>query len=212
MAFEQIVYPRGAATTLDLKLHVGIGELNLRAATSGDNLIDGTVEVPDHFSLTHSLEWRGTHARIVVDLDAKAKLRRNAHRTPELLLRIAPDIPISLIVDNGIGQAELDLVGLQIANLAVKTNVGACEVRLPRAGVFAAQLQTGIGELQVSVPRGLAASIQAKRTIGDVDIDERFVPNGDRWVSEGFATAEQRVELNVTTRIGEVRVESIGWN
>lgn len=211
MASEQIDYPRDGATTLDLRLHVGIGGLDVRAGTSGGALLEGSADIPEHFRLEQRIERRDSRARIVIDVDAESKLRRNMHEAPVVRLALTPDLPISLVVDAGIGESELDLTGLRIANLEVKAGIGECDVRLPREGVFRAEIRAGIGQLTVGIPVGLAASIKASRMLGALDIDERFVKRGDRWVSDGYETAANRAEIMLKTSIGEVRVESRGW-
>jgi hypothetical protein len=213
MTLEQIRYARDEATTLDLKVHVGIGELELRATPDADDvLVDGSAELPEHFRLEHARERRGTRARVTIDVKADTKLRRNIKESPKVWLAVARDIPLSLVFDTGIGETELDLTDLNLANLDVKAGIGEFEVRLPRRGVFRATLMAGIGQLTVGVPVGLAASIQAKRTIGALDIDSRFAQQGDRWVSEDYANAEHRADITLKTSIGEARVESLGWD
>jgi hypothetical protein len=211
MADDDIRYPRDGATTLDLKVHVSMGELDARVASSPDSLLTGSAEYPEHFRLEHSIERRESSARIVVDLASETKLRRNYGDSPRMRLELAPDIPTSLILEAGAGQVELDLTDVQLANLRVKAGVGQFEVRLPRTGRFTAELKSSIGQLTVQVPLGLAASITASRLLGGRTFDSRFEQVGDRWITAGYHTAEHRADISLTHRVGEIRVETVGW-
>ncbi len=110
----------------------------------------------------------------------------------------------------GAADAELDLAGLRLAELRLRTGASETRVSLPAAaGVTVVDAEGGATTIRFRVPDGVAARIRSSVVLGSSDIDTVRFPRtaaGDAWESPGFATAANRVEISVRGGIGSVSV------
>ena len=122
-------------------------------------------------------------------------------------LGLSPGVPLTLKVNSGVGANNLDLSGLTLDELSVSTGVGRTVVTLPAEGGFSANISQGIGELVVVVPEGLGVRIKANTALAARDMPDDFVSAGENvYTSPGYATAEQRVDLEAGIAIGKLTV------
>ena len=125
-------------------------------------------------------------------------------------LALNREVPISLKVSTGVGKATLDLTGLQLTGLDVNSGVGQTIVTMPAQGRFAAKIDAGVGEVIVQVPTGMAARIHVTSGLGSVVMPTGYARDGDWYVSPGYATATNRIDLDISGGVGRIAVEEIG--
>jgi len=65
----------------------------------------------------------------------------------------------------------------------------------------------GIGQTTISIPAGVAARIEANAGIGQVHVNGNFQRQDRYYVSPGYATAEQRIDIDVDGGIGGITVQ-----
>lgn len=102
----------------------------------------------------------------------------------------------------------LDLTGLRVMELRLRTGASSTEVRLPaHAGHTRASIKTGVSSLFLLIPEGVAAHIQTKGGLAAITVDRaRFPQTGGIYRSPDFETAENRVEIEVETGVGSVDI------
>ena len=67
--------------------------------------------------------------------------------------------------------------------------------------------EAGAASLTFLVPTGVAARIGTKMGLGSIQVDEsRFPRMGDGYQSTDYATAENRVDLDIQGGVGSVRI------
>ena len=77
------------------------------------------------------------------------------------------------------------------------------------AGASDVRAEAGAASLTFIVPTGVAARIRSKMALGSNQVDEaRFPRMGDGYQSTDYATAENRVDLDIQGGVGSVRVRS----
>ena len=127
------------------------------------------------------------------------------------------------------GDGDLDLGGAQLEQLAVTVNAGelrahvveAASIATVRATVNAGsatidlpsrRLNVGVtvnaGSAEVCVPAGSALRVSSTSTLGSTNLDDLDLEkiDDDTWQTRGFASAEEPVELAVTTTAGSVEL------
>jgi hypothetical protein len=123
---------------------------------------------------------------------------------------LTAEVPLRLRVESGAAEAELDLAGLRLAELRLRTGASETRVTLPRAAGFTrVDAEGGAAALRFRVPEGVAARIRSSMAIGSNDVDTaRFprTPAGDAWESPDFASAANRVEIEFRGGIGSLSV------
>jgi LiaI-LiaF-like transmembrane region len=123
-------------------------------------------------------------------------------------LDLSPAVPLSLTLETGASENRLDLEGLRVTDLTIKTGASSTEVTLPAAaGHTHARIESGAASVKVRVPEGVAARIRGQVGVGAFNVDTARFPRRDGgYESEGFETAQNRVELEVQSGAAEVNV------
>ncbi len=123
---------------------------------------------------------------------------------------VSGEVPLRLRVESGAADAELDLGGLRLAELRLRTGASETRVTLPAtAGYTRVDAEGGAAAIRFRVPDGVAARIRSSIALGSSDVDTaRFPRNaeGSAWESPDFATAANRVEIDVRGGVGSVAV------
>jgi hypothetical protein len=196
---EALDLPVGSATEASIRIQFGAGTLAAHAAASG-HLVDGEFVG----GVAHRLDGPG---RLELRQDTTNGLpwfdRRFAWN-----VGLTPDIPLDLRVDAGATQTHLDLRDVRLRSLELHTGASGTRVILPRAaGSTVVRAETGAAELVFEIPAGVAARIRSRMVLGSTQIDEGlFPPTGIGHESTDFATASNRVEIDVQGGVGSLKV------
>ena len=123
-------------------------------------------------------------------------------------LRLNSEIPLSLDVETGASETRMDLSGLRVTELWLRTGASASELTLPsEAGATRAEIRSGMASVTVRVPLGVAARIRAKSGLAAVTVDQsRFPRAGDGYQSPDYGTATNKVDIDIETGVGSVDV------
>ena len=209
---ETISQPISAARA-EIQLGNTVGRLEISANSSG-KLIDGTLELSGNDRLEREFSTRDGAQFVRLE----ALTRGLSIGVPNLLnnntlgwkIGLAPNLPLVLRVDTGVGSANLDLTGLNVTKLTVNSGVGQMTVTLPSTGKITARIEGGIGELNIFIPRGMKAQIRASSGLGQVSVNGDYQRDGDLYTSSGYESASDRVQLEVKGGVGRITVEQSG--
>ena len=208
---ESIAQPRNGISRADVTFAPAVANLRVAAASDGTMLIAGTIDRARGERLAQDYQGTGGIATYTLKSEETRGLpfgvstRDSDDMTWDL--RLAPDLPIFLTVKSGVGQAMIDLTGLQLTGLDVDTGVGQTTVTLPARGQFSAKVNTGVGEVIVRVPAGMALRVHINAGLGNTQVPSGYTRQGDWYVSPGYDTATDRIALEVNGGIGRVAVE-----
>jgi hypothetical protein len=198
-ASEALVLPIGSATEANVRIQYGAGELTTHAAAGG-HLVDGEFIG----GVAHRL---GGPGRVELRQDTR-------HGWPWFDRRFAWDVgltaelPLDLRVDGGATRMVLDLRELKLRSLELHTGASGTRVLLARAaGATAVRAETGAAELVFEVPNGVAARIRSRMVLGSTQIDQgRFPPTALGYESIDYASAQNRVDIDVQGGVGSLRI------
>jgi len=118
------------------------------------------------------------------------------------------EVPLSLKLDTGAGEARLDLSDLRVTDLKIQTGASSTNVTLPaNAGHTRAKIGAGAASVTVRVPSGVAARIRAGGGLASVNVDKnRFPRQGGVYQSPDYDMAENKVDLRIDTGVGSIDV------
>jgi hypothetical protein len=205
---EQITEPLQDASRGSVEIGLGAGQLRVDSMTAPDRLLEGTVKLHRGERLARSAQ--------VVDATLNVTLRSQGQWTTPFLvpagqqgwsLSLSRDVPLRLVIDASVGDAAVDLRQVTLTELVTRMGVGRTTVTLPEQGTFEARLDSGVGEIVVRVPAGLPVRVHSSTGLGTVSVPSSYQRDGDTYVSPGYLSAENRVELWVENGIGLIRVE-----
>ncbi len=200
---DRLAIPLEGAADAELMVTFGAGRLRIGAAAPG-MLVDGT------FAGGVRVERAGGagRARLAPPTPPSGWALNRAPYT--WAMGVTGDVPLRLRVETGAADAELDLSGLCLAELRLRTGASETRVTLPAAaGVTLVDAEGGAAAIRFRVPDGVAARIRSSIALGASDVDPVRFPrtaSGDTWESPDFESAANRVEITARGGIGSVSV------
>jgi hypothetical protein len=196
---EQLVVPLRAAGNASVRVKFGAGSLTTRPAALGA-LVDGDFRG----GVVHREHRPGF---VELEQDTTWGLPWLNQETA-WTLGLTREVPLDLKVETGASRARLDLRDLKLRRLELKTGASESTVILPAAaGATDVRAEAGAASLTFIVPTGVAARIRSKMALGSNQIDETLFPRmGDGFQSPDYASAANRVDLDIQGGVGSVRI------
>jgi hypothetical protein len=198
-ATERLALPLAGTADASVHIRFGAGELSGRAAAPG-NLLDGSFEG----GVRHRSEGPN---RVELEQDTTYGLPWLDHGS-HWDVGLTAEVPLDLRLDTGANRAVLDLRDLRLRSLELHTGASETRVLLPRAaGATSVRTESGAASLTLEVPAGVAARIRSRMALGSTEIDQaRFPHVADGYESPDYATAANRIDIDVAGGVGSVRV------
>ncbi|MCU0521253.1 MAG: toast rack family protein [Anaerolineae bacterium] len=223
---ETVTVEPDGAETARITLRMGAGELTVDGGA--DTLLEG--------SFTYNVaDWKPEVRYSVSDGEGsltvrqpntdQISLRSGTHNAWDL--RLSDAMPMRLRLECGAGEQDVDLVGLDIAELDITLgagdsrinvgdnpnlsrldlSIGAGSVELDLGGGWTGDaeidLQGGVGETTLRLPNDVGVRVEVTRGIGDVDTSGLY-REGNAWVNEAYETSEVTLTVRVRAGIGRV--------
>jgi hypothetical protein len=196
---EELVVPLGGVPAAAVRVEFGAGTLTTRPAAPG-NLVDGEFRG----GVEHRMVGPG---RVELSQDTRYGLPW-LDRESTWTVGLTAEVPLELRFDVGAARSTIDLIDLQVRRLELHTGASDTRVRLPRAaGVTEVKAEAGAASLTIEVPSGVGARVRSRMAIGSSQVDElRFPRIGDLHQSADYATAPNRVDIDIQAGVGSVRI------
>jgi len=124
-------------------------------------------------------------------------------------IRLAEDVPMSLDVNMGAGESNLDLGDLTLT--ALKVDLGAGDATIDLSGDpkqdLDADINAGIGQLTLIVPRDAGVRIVGyKDGVGAYQADG-FTIDGDALENDAYETSDVTYDITLRRGVGEVIIQ-----
>ena len=202
--------PLGAEIA-EVKLSVGLGDLELAALGPSQSLMEGTVVNGAGDRVVQSYALLGGVGKLELAQARNALLAPFlANRSDEPArwsIRLSGDYPLALDVRTGVGQANLDLASLRLNRLDLTTGVGQTRVTFPAGRGITARLRAGLGEVQLTLPPEVPARIRVTSGLTKVLIPARFAQAGNVFTTPGFSPAGVYLDLEIEAGLGSITVK-----
>ncbi|MHB1160353.1 MAG: LiaF transmembrane domain-containing protein [Chloroflexota bacterium] len=206
---QEIVQPLDGATRADVEIGFGVGMLRLGALPESTNLVEGTVPAMAGERVRQEFYLAGETAHLRLRSQEEVSLpfsnRWGADRAWDL--GVNGTVPTRLRVNTGVGVTEADLSQLTLTDLDWRSGVGKADLVLAGKGQYQARIHGGVGELNLMIPAGVAARIRADAGLGGVQVNGDYLRQNSYYVSPGYDTALNRVEIRVTGGVGRITIQ-----
>ena len=204
---EKVSQALGEATQAKVVIEPGIGALYIEALPESANLVEGVINVGKALKVNRRFAVAGKTATFTLNTESVTFSPFTGWGNKwSWELGLAPEVPLGLEVGLGVGLADLDLAGLTVDDLEVSMGVGRIVVTLPDEGRCYAKIEGAIGETVVVIPAGMAARIRVDTGLTVHNLPDSYQQRGDVYTSPGYASAEDRVDLEVDQAIGKVTI------
>lgn len=209
LSSDTILEPLVGAQRARVELNVGAGRLHLQAGTTGQ-MLEGRVQT---LTGIEKLERTATSQgnTMVYRLDAHAPLAiREPARWPQWNLNINPDIPLSLNIQGGMGESNLDLSKLNLEIFNLWSDAGKYTVTFPESGHVRAYVTGGLSHTHLLIPETMAVKLVfIQEGQGHIDFEGRIYRNQGTFVSNNYDTAINHLDLTVTSNLGHIYIETV---
>ena len=190
---DRFTEPVGAAELAQLEMELSVGPLTIDALSDSSQLID--AEITHIGKIRFNAQGDSTKT---ITLEQESEMGINLFEWPDEELTwdigLSPDIPLFLELRGGVGDAQLDLSGLQLTGVDVDLDVGGLDLKLPAMDQsLAVKVRGGVGEVRITIPSGANVSLDLDGDVGDFVIE---IPD------------DAAVRLDATVDVGKIRVPS----
>lgn len=200
---DRLAIPLEGAVDAEVMVTFAAGHLRIGAAAPG-LLVDGT------FGGGVRVERGGSAGRARLAPPAPPAGWTLGREPYTWTMGVTGEVPLRLRVESGAADAELDLTGVRLAELRLRTGASETRVSLPAAAGFTrVDAEGGAAAIHFRVPEGVAARIRTYIALGSTDVDAvRFPrnPAGSGWESPDYETAANRIEVEARGGIGSVSI------
>ncbi len=185
------------ATQMDLRLEHGAGSVSINGDAAAGVAAAGSKAV-------------GLEMENHLDGDKlKVKLEAGPTFVPfigpaggEWQFSVSREIPVSMKIDAGASNIDLDMSEVKLVFLKVDTGASTLQVKLPaNAGYTLVEVESGAASIDLSVPENVGARIRTEQGASSIDLDQkRFLPmEGLRNVyqSANYSEAANQVEITL---------------
>ena len=196
---EELALPLDGTGDATVAIRFGAGDLTVRAAAPG-NLLDGTFE--------GGVRHRSTGPnRVELEQDTTYGLPWVDHGS-RWELGLPTEVPMDLRLDTGANRSVLDFRETRLRRLELHTGASDTRIILPRAaGETSVRAESGAASLTLEVPSGVAARIRSRMALGSSQVDQaRFPRVADGYESPDYASAANRVDIDLSGGVGSVKV------
>jgi hypothetical protein len=204
---EEVAIPLEGAEQARLRIEHGLGRMTISGGAAEGALLSG--------SFGGGLDYRASREGPLLE----ARLKREAGEFPwfgrwgssslDWDFGLNRDVPLTLKIDGGAGEAVLDLADTRVTDLAYDAGVGTVRLTLPaRAGQTRVKVEGGVGTITLRIPEGVAARIKAETGIGTVSVNKsRFPATGEgHYQSPDYETAENKADIDIDGGVGTITI------
>lgn len=194
------------ASSVDLKLNHGAGELKLHSGANGSQFMYGSFAGGLEHKTSRNgdrLEVRMRPVKDVFDFPFLGHLN-----SLDWDVSLNAEVPIDLKMNLGANKSDLNLRDINVTALDIDAGASDTKLTLPSRGRFRADLDLGAASMEIIVPDGLSARIHVSLGAANLKIDEsRFPRNGRYYQSADYDTAANAVDMNIDAGAASIRIK-----
>jgi hypothetical protein len=196
------------ASRANVAIARGDGMVAVKALPEPSALLDGTVRLPDNEKLSTSYAVQNGTANLSLKSEGTfvglGPVNGDWYRWD---LGLNPEVPMSLRVDQGAGEAVLDLSELKVDSVSENQAVGTTTMTLPRAGDAQARLNAAIGSVTVIVPQGVGMRLHTSGVFIGTSVPDGYAQQGALYTSPGYDGAAHQVDVYISMAFGTLSVQ-----
>lgn len=201
---NEISIEKDQAESLDVEIDFSIG--NLVVAGGATEWVDGQVDTNLKKGYP-SVTYKNKRQVGSIEIQQKKKtftLFQKQRNDWDLLL--TNDVPVSLDIDTGISDSNLNLSGIQLSHLSVDAGVGDTSIDLSGEWKesFEVDVDLGVGDADIHLPKGTGVKLIVSKGIGKVTTKDFISQGEDVYVNEAYGQSDMTITIEVDIGVGKV--------
>lgn len=207
---ESRIVELGGATEVEVVINMGIGDCSVRSGSDELLTAEFTYNVEEWKPAVEYSVESGRGMLTITQPDAGDKNAPSSARN-EWILEFSDDVLLDIVLDMGVGEAELDLGNLRLTGLNVDNGVGEIFLSLVGTGIgdLNASIDGGVGEINLVVPTAIGVRVDADTGIGELRT-HGLTRRGGYLVNDVYEDSEHKIEINVDAGVGSITIETSG--
>lgn len=124
-------------------------------------------------------------------------------------LALTDTVPLDLAFETGASESHIDLSGLKLSGLSLKTGASSTVLTLPAkpVGTCPVRIEGGATSVEATVPAGVEAFVRSESGLAGVQVNQaRFLPVPGGHQTAGYAGATDRLEIKVSMGLGAFKL------
>lgn len=182
---------------LEARIELNVGKLEIQPGDASTAYRLDLYYDENGFSPEVDFRRDGDTARLGFELGGAARQASRGLDKTRLNLRLNPDTPLSLDARAGVGESEIDLSGMKIADMRLTTGVGETSLGMlspNRIGCRTLSIKSGVGSLEI-------------KGLGNFGFDRFQFEGGVGSAQLDFSGAWETIgEIDVTVGVGGVEI------
>jgi hypothetical protein len=192
------------AERAEVIIEPGIGTLEITDMQEPDILIDGWIPANEALQITKSFELDGDQATYHLRASGGNYVFPGSADIFSWDLALNSEIPLELDVEMGVGEAQLDLVALNLSAFHLDSGVSNSTILLPAQGRLDGTIDAAIGQVVIVVPPDVGLRVHRDTAIVLVNFPPDYDVEGGVYTSPNFDKATERVDLRIDMAIGRI--------
>ena len=207
ISVQEASIPLEGAARAEIKINHGAGRVTLGAGAPAGQLMAGSFAG----GLEQRVQREGDTLKVKLSVSSRSRFVFPWNLPGSALdwtVRLSEEVPLTLKFETGASRSEIDLAMLKVTDLKLETGASSTAVTLPaQAGFTKVSIEAGAASVSLRVPGGVAARIRSKGGLSSTSVDQtRFPGDHGRFESPDFATAANKVDIELETGVGAVSV------
>jgi hypothetical protein len=204
---ESLSIPAEGAEEFHLELSHGAGQLRVSADAMLSDLLRGSFQNGVDAKVTR----HGSSAQIALKPFGDPVdfiIPGNFHGL-NWDVKLNAGLPVSIDLKGGASETILNLAQVNLKRLDISTGASKTEVTFSEKTRYSrAKISAGVAAVNLYIPSQIAASITVSgKEFSSIRVDNtRFIQQGDRYESADYATAENKLDLEINPGLGEVNI------
>jgi N-terminal domain of toast_rack, DUF2154 len=209
-------FPLDGASSGEVRITLGTGDLSVRGGAQQDNLIETKV-------YSGRPEMQPDYAVSMKGSVKSVTMTETGHKKKDWVFTHMPDswdntwdvklndaIPFAMVVNTGAGDCDINGSDMNLTALTVNTGAGDTTVDLSgyHGGKFDGKIHNGVGDLTVRIDKSSNMRILLHQGVGDIDT-RGIVQTDDYYTTAGFNPALPVNEIIITQGVGSIQLEAV---
>ena len=200
------------AKSLRAQVRMGVGELTLSSEPSSTDAMRGSFTyTPASWKPEVDYRVSGGVGELAVRQPENTRIGALRDATNIWDVRLGGGVPVRLDLQLGVGRSDIDLRGMDVTDLRVRTGVGDTVIDLsgPRTGSTQGSIEAGVGSLLLKLPKDVGVRVTAQeKGVGNFNAVGLHAEGG-AWVNDAYDGAGPKIEIEVKRGVGDVTIEVV---
>lgn len=197
---------KDAAKSLDVVIQFGAGKLLIEGGAT--DWLNGNIDTSEkkwYPSVAYKNKRDVGHLEIIQKGKGFKPLRKKRN---DWHLQLTKEVPVSLEVDMGVSDAELDLVGIRLSHLSLDAGVGDTTINLDGdwQDSFDGEINLGVGGAEIHLPQETGVKLSVSKGLGSIDAKGLISKGEGVYVNEAYEHSNTIINLKVDVGVGGVKI------